>query len=57
MTTINRLSFLKVTGVATSTRSSPVSCRCSTRAGAGDRYLPAFPYVGSPYDGYDTPGI
>ncbi len=25
--------------------------------GAGDRYLPAFPYVGSPYDGYDTPGI
>jgi len=23
--------------------------------GPEDRYLPAFPYVGSPYDGYDTP--
>jgi hypothetical protein len=25
--------------------------------GPGDRYLPAFPYVGSPYDGYDTPDV
>jgi hypothetical protein len=25
--------------------------------GMGDRYLPSFPYVGSPYDGYDTPSV
>ncbi len=25
--------------------------------GAGDRYLSVFPYVGSPYDGYDTPMV
>jgi len=27
----------------------------STGNGSTDRYLPAFPYVGTPYDGYDTP--
>ena len=24
---------------------------------AAGRYLPAFPYVGTPYDGYDTPAV